>query len=96
MIAVTIRASLAMSLWAAFDTFAADPWAVATLYDAYSGFTLFWLWVAYRERSWGMRILWLVLICGLGNIATSLYVFMAVSRLKPGEPVYAVLERKPA
>ena len=94
MIAVTIRASLAISLWASLNSFAGNPWAVATLYDAYSGFTLFWLWVAYRERSWGMRILWLVLIYGLGNIATSFYVFLALWRLKPEEPAYAILERR--
>jgi hypothetical protein len=91
MIVVTVRASLAMALWNSLDSFRGNPWAVATLYDAYSGFTLFWLWVAYKERSWGMRLLWLVLIYGLGNIATSFYLLLAFWRLKPGEPVHAVL-----
>ena len=96
MIVVTIRTSLAESLWSAWDSYAANPWAMATLYDAYFGFTIFWLWVAYKERSWGMRILWLILIYALGNIATSLYVFIALSRLKPDEPAEAVLVRRTA
>ena len=91
---VTIRASLRMSLWAAWAPYAANPWAVATLWDAYCGFTLFWLWVAYKERSWPMRILWLFLIYGLGNIATSLYVFLALSRLGPQDPPHAALIRR--
>ena len=96
MIYATISTSLETSLWAAWPSFAANPWAMATLYDAYSGFTLFWLWVAYRERSWGIRVLWLVLIFGLGNIATSLYVLQAVLRLPKSQPVSDVLLRRHA
>ena len=93
---VTIRTSLTVSLWDAWASYAANPWAVATLYDAYFGFTIFWLWVAYRENSWLARIGWLVLIYGLGNIATSAYVFLAVSRLKPGQPIATLFERRTA
>ena len=46
MIFVTVRASLAISIWEVWDSYAANPWAVATLYDAYSGFSIFWIWVA--------------------------------------------------
>lgn len=96
MTAVTIRTSMQMSLWAAWDSYAANPWAVATLWDAYCGFTIFWLWVAYKERNWPRRILWLLLIYGLGNIATSLYVFLALSRLGPQDPPQAALMRRNA
>lgn len=89
----TIRTSLAVSLWSAWDSFGANPWAVATLYDAYCGFITFWVWVAYKERTLASRILWLLLILGLGNIATSLYVLIQLFRLKPGQPVEALLTR---
>lgn len=89
----TIRTSLAVSLWSAWDSYAANPWAVATLYDAYCGFLTFWVWVAYKERSLGSRLVWLLLILGLGNIATSLYVLIQLFRLKPGQPVEALLQR---
>jgi uncharacterized protein DUF1475 len=93
MIALTIRTSLAVSLWSARDSFAGNPWAVATLYDAYFGFITFWLWVAYKETSVWSRVLWLVLILGLGNIAMSLYVLIQLFRLQPDQPVEAVLRR---
>ena len=93
MTVLTIRTSLGVSLWDAWPSFAANRWAVATLYDAYFGFLTFWLWVAYKESGLWRRLLWLVLIFGLGNIAMSLYVLIQLFRLKPGQPVEAVLRR---
>jgi Protein of unknown function (DUF1475) len=93
MTVLTIRTSLAVSLWSAWDSFAANPWAVATLYDAYFGFLTFFVWVAYKESRMWARILWLVLILGLGNIAMSLYVLIQLFRLKPDEPAEAILRR---
>ena len=94
MTVLTIRTSVAMSIWEAWDSYAANPWAVATLYDAYFGFLTFYVWVAYKEKAtWG-RILWFILIAGLGNIATSLYVFIALQRLRADQPAEAVLLRR--
>jgi len=93
MTVVTVRASLAVSLWKALDSFAGNPWAVATLYDAYFGFLTFWIWVAYKETTLWSRLLWLVLIMTLGNIAMSLYVLIQLFRLKPDQPVEALLLR---
>jgi len=93
MTVLTIRTSLAVSLWSTWDSFAANPWAVATLYDAYFGFITFWVWVAYKENTLWSRLLWLVLILGLGNIAMSLYVLIQLFRLKTDQPVEALLRR---
>ena len=93
MTVLTIRTSLAVSLWSAWDSFAANPWAVATLYDAYFGFITFWVWVAYKESTWWSRLLWLILILGLGNIAMSLYVLIQLFRLKPDQSAEALLRR---
>jgi len=93
MTVLTIRTSLAVSLWSAWDSFAANPWAVATLYDAYFGFITFFVWVAYKESRMSARILWLVLILALGNIAMSLYVLIQLFSLKPEEPAEAILRR---
>jgi hypothetical protein len=94
MIVLTIRTSLAVSLWSAWDSFAANPWAVATLYDAYFGFITFWVWVAYKENTLWSRLLWLALILGLGNIAMSLYVLIQLFRLKPDQSVGAILRHE--
>jgi len=93
MIVLTIRTSMTVSLWSSLDSFAGNAWAVATLYDAYFGFITFWVWVAYKESTLWSRLLWLVLILALGNIAMSLYVLIQLFRLKPDQPVEALLRR---
>jgi Protein of unknown function (DUF1475) len=89
----TVRTSMTVSLWDAWDGFAANPWAVATLYDAYCGFLTFYVWVAYKEHGWGARILWFVLIMGLGNIAMSAYVLRQLFKLRADEPAERILWR---
>jgi hypothetical protein len=91
---MTVRTSLALSLWEAWPGFAANPWAMATLWDAYFGFLTFYLWVIYKERKIGARILWLVLIAGLGNIAMSLYVLLQLMHLRADEPAETILWRR--
>ena len=91
MTVMTIRTCLEVNLWAAWDGYAANPWAVATLWDAYCGFLIFYVWVAYKERTIGRRILWFVLIMGLGNIATSLYLLIQLLRLRAEEPAESIL-----
>ena len=94
MTVMTIRTSLAMSLWEAWPTYAANPWAVATLWDAYFGFVTFYVWVVYKERKTWSRILWFLLIMGLGNIAMSLYVLIQLMRLGGDEPAETILWRQ--
>ena len=59
--------------------------------DAYFGFLTFYMWVLYKERGIGMRILWFALIMSLGNIAMSLYVLIQLMRLSPADPVESIL-----
>ena len=73
-----------------------SPWAVATLFDAYFGFLTFFVWVCFKEPGLLRKALWFVLIMCLGNIAMSSYVLWQLFRLKPGEPVSAILLRRPA
>src|ERR1700748_2344513 len=85
MVVMTIRTSLQVSLWSAIPSFAASPWSMATLYDAYFGFVTFFCWLAWREHSLGIKIVWFVLIMALGNIAMSLYVLIQLFGLRAGE-----------
>jgi hypothetical protein len=96
MVVMTIRTGLSVSLSAAWPSYAANPWAMATLYDAYFGFITFYVWVVYKERSFGVRVLWFLLIMGLGNIAMSLYVLVQLFRLRPDEPAVTILRRRAA
>ncbi len=94
MVVTTIRTSLQMPLWQA--SFKGNPWAWATLYDAYFGFLTFFCWVAWRERSFGVKLIWFVLIMTLGNIAMSFYVLLQLFSVKPEEPVATLFRQKAA
>ena len=96
MAVMTVRASLQISLWSAWSSFAASPWSMATLYDAYCGFLTFFCWVAWRERSLGIKLSWFVLIMALGNIAMSLYVLIQLFGLQSEESASALFQQKAA
>jgi len=72
----------------------ANPWFVATLFDAYFGFLWFWLWVAYKERGFFARVLWLVLILTLGNMAMAAYVLLQLARLPEDADIEDLLLRR--
>jgi hypothetical protein len=97
MVVMTVRTQMQVSLWDFprwQPQYAGNPWAMATLWDAYFGFITFFVWVCYKERTMGMRILWFLLIMALGNIAMSCYVLIQLFRLKPGEAVSDVITRR--
>ncbi len=96
MLIVTVRSSLQIGLVDAWPGIAANPWAIATLWDAYCGFLTFFVWVAWRERSTLARVIWFLLIMTLGNIAMSVYVLIQLHRLAPDEPGSTILGRRPA
>ena len=96
MVVMTISTGLTVSLSAAWPSYATNPWAMATLYDAYFGFVTFYAWVFYKERSVWARALWFLLIMGLGNIAMSFYVLIQLFRLNPEDPAASILRRQSA
>jgi len=73
-----------------------NPWLVATLFDAYFGFLWFWLWVAYKETGMLARLLWLVLILAMGNIAMAAYALIQLWKLPPGARIEDLLLRRPS
>jgi hypothetical protein len=95
MVSMTTWVSVHKSILASGNEFSwtASPWAVATLFDAYFGFVTFYVWVAYKERNWAAKALWLLLIMGLGNIAMSIYVLIQLFKLRPEQPAFAMLHR---
>lgn len=94
MVAVNLWAGLQINLFDAWPDYKENPWAIATLADAYAGFITFYVWVAYRERHYAARLTWFLLIMGLGTITMSLYVLLQLRGLKPAEPLSALLLRK--
>ena len=94
MLAVTGWASYVQALWKIPTEVIGHPWFIATLFDAYFGFLFFWGWVAYKERTWPVRIGWWVGILLFGHIAMALYVLIQTFRLPAGAPVEGLLLRR--
>ncbi|HUF18603.1 MAG TPA: DUF1475 family protein [Thermoanaerobaculia bacterium] len=81
MIGSTIWASMQLSIFDGGGDVIRNPWGLMTLLDAYFGFLTFYVWVAYKERTMLSRVLWLIAILGLGNIAMAAYMLLELSRL---------------
>jgi len=94
MLSMTIVASMDRGLFQAVGELWPNPWFKATLLDAYLGFLTFYLWVAYKERRMVAKMVWFILIMGLGNIAMSAYVLIQLHRMAPGEAFETLLTRK--
>ena len=54
------------------------PWGTVSLVDLYTGFTLFSMWIIYREKSLPVAIVWTVAMMTLGFFAGALYAFLAL------------------
>jgi Protein of unknown function (DUF1475) len=73
MLWVTTWASVQCPLFAVPRGVATHPWFIATMFDAYWGFTTFFVWVCFKQATWTARIAWFLAIMALGNIAMSSY-----------------------
>lgn len=96
MLAVTTLASFDRGVFEAGADLWPDPWFRATLADAYFGFIAVFVWIAYKERSWGRRALWFVLLMSLGNIAIAIYLLIQLFRLPPAATMEDLLLRRGA
>jgi hypothetical protein len=95
MLLVTSWASSQVPLWRTPHEVVAHPWFIATLFDTYFGFLTFYVWLAYKETSMLARVLWLLAILALGNIAMSSYMLLVLFRLPANAPIEQVLLRQP-
>ena len=95
-VAATSWASSQLAVWKTPQAIVTHPWFIATLVDTYLAFFTFWLWVAYKESSNFARIVWLLLIFALGNMAMAGYMLIQLFRLPPGASIEDLLLRRPA
>jgi len=94
MLAVTSWASNIVALWNTPRAVATHPWFIATLFDTYFAFLTFYAWVAYKETSKASRVLWLIAILLLGNIAMAIYMLNQLFRLPANASMEQLLLRK--
>ncbi len=94
MLCVTSWASIQCTLWQTPRAVVLHPWFIATLFDTYFAFLTFWVWLAYKEASNVARVLWLVAILLLGNIAMASYMLILLFRLPTSASMEQILLRK--
>lgn len=93
MIAVTCWAGLQVPLWSIPRSVGGHPWFIATLFDTYAAFLAFYFWVWYKEPGAAARVIWLVAILLLGNIAMAVYALGVLYRLPPNASAAEILLR---
>jgi len=91
MLAVTGWASSLCPLFSVPREVATHPWFIATLFDAYWGFLTFYVWVFFQQTAWHARLVWLIAILLLGNIAMAIYCLNALFRVPLPTPLSEVL-----
>jgi len=94
MLCATSWASMQCALWKTPESVVGHPWFIATLFDCYFGFLTFYVWLAYKETGWLARILWLLAILLLGNIAMSSYMLITLFRLPANAGMEQLLLRR--
>jgi len=57
------------------------PWGVVSLVDLYAGFTLFSIWIFYKEPV-NKSIVWIFFVMILGNLTTAIYILYSLSTSK--------------
>ncbi len=53
-----------------------NPWGIVSLTDLFVGFSLFLLWIFFRERSLIVKLLWIPVMGALGFLAAAIYIFI--------------------
>jgi uncharacterized membrane protein YczE len=91
---IVVSTSMESNLFEEWHTLGGIPWMRATLWDFYANVLVIYLWVCYKERTLAQRIIWLILLCCLGSIATAAYVFIQLFKLKPGEGLKELLSKR--
>ncbi|MEO5958057.1 MAG: DUF1475 family protein [Opitutaceae bacterium] len=95
MLWVTTWASLRCPLFDVPRDVFMHPWFIATMFDAYWGFTTFLVWVCYKQTSWLARFAWFVAIMLLGNIAMASYCLAEFFRVQTdGSPADVLTIRR--
>lgn len=55
-----------------------NPWGVMSLVDLYVGFSLFSMWIFYREKHMGKSIIWTILMMTFGFLTACVYILVAL------------------
>lgn len=83
LIAGSYWAASKIAIWDSVKQMWPDPWFKITMIDLYIGFVAVACIIGNREKSVAKTSLWVVVLAGLGNMATLLYLIIELARLNP-------------
>jgi hypothetical protein len=72
----------------------ANPWGMVSFIDLYVGFSLFSIWIAFREKNILVAFFWIILMMVLGFFTGSLYLLLALLRAKGDWLAFFLGDRK--
>lgn len=93
MVILVVITSLQSNMFQLPEAVVNEPWFRTTLVDFYFNIAILSAWVIYREANALRSILWIVAFIFLGSIATCYYVFLRLSKWRPGDGFEKVLLR---
>ncbi len=93
MVILVIITSLQSNMFQLPDAVVNEPWFRTTLVDFYFNIAVLSAWVIYREANALRSLSWIIAFVLLGSIATCFYVFLRLSRWRPGDSFSKVLLR---
>jgi len=59
-----------------------NPWGVMSMVDLYVGFSLFSMWIFYREKHIGKSLIWTFFMMTLGFFTACIYILVALFKSK--------------
>jgi len=59
-----------------------NPWGIVSLVDLYVGFTIFSIWIYFRESNFIAKIIWIVAMMIFGFFTASIYLLKAAYQSK--------------
>ncbi len=94
MLSITILASIDQNIFHAVGDMWPNWWFKAALADAYIGFLIFFVWVAYKELHMVRKLIWFAALMLLGNMATCAYILLELFKLQKGDSFETLLTRR--
>lgn len=94
MIYVTVTTSLESNLFEEWNALVSIPWMKATLYDFAANVVALLIFVWYRERNIGLKVLWTILFIFLGSMATCIYLLIALFQMKKDESLSKLFTKR--
>lgn len=59
-----------------------NPWGIMSMIDLYVGFTLFSMWIFFREHNIFRALIWTILMMVLGFFTACVYILIALYQSK--------------